>query len=311
MSKAVIVNLPFDGFYHSAYSEAVDYEETRHIEDRCNESDHDDDEYHWPEALRLDQGALASLLFDVTDYSAAYFQIARDYVAAFDHVAGEAFGLGVKDTRNRYNYKTNEFEAESYIRPSARMTFESMDSPREYNFTTDRVYATVPLAVMRLLFKRSAAENHATFKAVIAERFTSCDGFISFYSRHLADWLEKPLVDWDHNEFGTLLIAAMRMAGYDDIRRELYEMTLGDEGAYQAWENAVDWPKYEAKLLEARAEKLAAWIEEDKESALEWITKAHDTFDAIVQADAELFRGFELPELPYRCPRTIDMFAGV
>ncbi len=311
MSKTVIVNLPFDGFYHSTYSDAVDYEETRYIEDRCNESDHEEDESNYPEELRLNETELGNVLFDVTDYSAAYLQIARDYVAAFDHVAGDAFGLGVKNTRQRYNYETREFESESYIRPSARMTFESMDSPREYNFATDRVYATVPLAVMRLLFKRSAAEKHATLATVIAERFTSCDGFISHYSRHLSDWLEKPLADWDHNELGTLLIAAMRIAGYDDIRRELYDQTFGDEGAHQAWESAVDWSKYESKILEARAEKLAAWIEEDKESALEWITKAHDTFDAIVQADAELFRGFELPELPYRCPRTIDMFAGV
>jgi len=151
---------------------------------------------------------------------------------------------------------------------------------------------------------------------VIAERFTSCSGFISFYSRHLADWLEKPIVDWDHNELGTLLIAAMRAAGSDvesddEMRRELYDMTFGDEGAYQAWESAVDWPKYESKILEARAEKLAAWIEDDKESVLAWREKDLARFDSIIATDPELFRGLELPELPYRCPRTIDMFEGV
>ncbi len=304
-----IVNLPFDGFYHSLYSEAIDYEESRHIEDRCNESDNETDECNWPEALRLNESEMAELFFDATDYRAAYDHVARDYVAAFDYVAGERLELGVKDKRQRYDYQASDFVTESYVRPSIRAKFESMDSPREYNFTTDRVYATIPDAIVRHMFKRSKAENHATLAAVIAERFTSCDGFISFYSRHLVDWLEKPFSDWDHNELGTLLIAVV--AFDDEMRRELYDMTFGDEGAYQAWESAVDWEKLDSTIAEKRAEKLSQWLEDDKESALEWRNAHPDAFDTIVAADADLFRGLDLPESPYRCTRTIDMFEGV
>lgn len=314
MSITVIVNVPFDGFYESDYSKAIDWEEERHIEDRCNESDHDEDESNWPESLRLDESELAEIFMRATDYRAAYLQIARDYVAAFDYMAGEAFGLSVADARNRYNYETNDFEKELYRRPSIRMAFESMDSPREYNFTTDRLYAHVPLAIMRHLFKQSKAEKHATLADVIAERFTSRDGFISHYSRHLADWLEKPFADWDHNEFGTLLVAALRMAGADiessDTRSTLYESTIGDEGAYSAWESAVDWSKLESLIAEKRAEKLSEWLESDKESVLAWRNVKPEAFDALLAAEPELFRGLELPEGHYRCLFTLDMFEG-
>lgn len=310
--ETVVINLPFDGFYESSYSQAVDHEEERWIEDRCNESDHEDDEKHFPEALRLDEQELASILFDVTSYQTAYEKIAREYVAAFDFVAGEDLGFTVADTRQRYNWETKESEPESYRRDSIHMKFESMDSPREYNFATDRVYGTVPLAIIYLLFRKSRANGHAAFRATIEERFTSYDGFRSHYSNHLADWLEKPLRDYDHNELGTLLIAAMRLASGDtdsDMRERLYYGTFGDEGAYQAWESAVDWQKFESKCLEKRAEKLADWLEEDEDSALIWRAHHLEQFAAIVAADTSLFTGFqETGNLPYRCPETPDMF---
>ena len=314
--ETVVVNLPFEGFYHSLYSDAVDHEEEQFVEWRADETGNKGDldyEMEWPEALRVDGQELASILFDVTDYRAAYDQIARDYVSAFDCVAGDDLGMTAADTQQRYNYETKEMETEAYRRPSIHMTFESMDSPREYNFATDRVYGTLPLAVMYLMFRKSRANGHAALKATIEERFTSYDGFRSHYSNELADWLEKPLRDYDHNELGTLLIAAMRLASNetdDEMRWRLYEATCGDCGAYQAWESAVDWQKFDAKRMEKRAEKLADWIEEDDESALIWRAHHMAEWSQIVAADESLFTGFdETEKLPYRCPETHDFFA--
>lgn len=189
--------------------------------------------------------------------SAAYAIIARDYVSAFDSVASEILNLPLG------------------------LTFESMDSPREYNFTTDRLYAHIGVDVAAALFARSEAENHATLAAVIRERFTSRDGFISHYSNALPEWLEKPVADWDHNEIGTLLIAALRLVGADeddDIRWPVHDVLSEDGGMYQAWESAVDWPRFEADREELREEKRAA-------------------------ADPDY-----VPP-PERCPLTLDMFA--
>lgn len=317
--RNAIVNLPFDGFYESTYSGEVDREEESFIEYRCENNGESDADYesHWPEDLQLDAGEYGTILFNVSSYDIAYRKIAGWYAAALDHLLGETFGYSVQDKRKWYNFETKEMTEQSYMRPSIRATFESMDSPREYNFTTDRLYAEIPLGMMYLLFRKSRAENHATLAAVIAERFTSCDGFISHYSRHLADWMEKPLADWDHNELGTLLIAAMRMSGIDpdesETRERLYYDTFGDEGAYQAWESAVDWEKFESKRAELRAEKLAEWCESDLDAAAIWRANHGEDYAALLAADSTISVVFAEHDaaLPYRCPETIDMFTGL
>ncbi|WP_218012891.1 hypothetical protein, partial [Streptococcus salivarius] len=78
------------------------------------------------------------------------------------------------------------------------------------------------------------------------------DGFISHYDNALDSWLAKPLQEWDHNEIETLLVA---MTGEPETMDFYYRM--GDSWGYQAWESAVDWSRYDAKVAELRAEKLA------------------------------------------------------
>ena len=250
--------------------------------------------------------------------------IARDYVAAFDDLAGEAFGMTVPATRSKWTVDDAGQYAvmpEPYARPSVGMTFESMDSPREYNFATDRVYGEIPLKVLREIFRRSKAEKHETLAAIIGARFTSYDGFASFYSPDLDSWLAKagPLAGWDHNELGTLLIAGLQMAGetfgegsvydYESPESRLWEATVGDEGARRAWESGVDWPAFDAARLEARGEKLADWLESDPDAAKVWIYEngAAATELAATVAAVDL----DLRTVAVRCTETLDMFAGL
>ena len=296
--NTIVVNLPFPGFYESIYSDAINHEESQHVDSSCS-----DDETAFPEALRLDESDIAEMLYRVSKYRDAYQQLARVYVESFDAYAGELFGFSVADTRT--TWRNGNKESEAYQRDSISMVFESMDSPREYNFATDRVYGEMPLALLYLLFRRSRAEGHKTFAKVIAERFTSCDGFISGYSRHIGDWLEKPLRDYDHNETGTLLIAALRLAGYaeNSFDYDLFEMTCVDsETAYSAWSDCFDWPKFEELRNEARAEKLADWLESDLESALIWRANHAELFAALSDFEPDA-------SAPYHCPETADLFA--
>jgi hypothetical protein len=316
--RKVTVNLPFPGFYNSAYSDAIDQAESQWLEyhgDEYNGETDSDYESAWPEPLRLSND-LGDLLWRHTDYSAAYQRVARDYVAALDDLAGEAFGLTVPDKRTQWTWNeaagTHDRTAEPYARPSIRMTFESMDSPREYNFSTDRIYGEVPLKVVRELFRRSKAEGHATLTAIIARRFTSRSGFMSFYPSDLAEWLAKagPLAEWDHNQLGTLFLAGLAMAGqafgdgspYDSDTPEgrLYDETVRDEGAYQAWESCVDWPAFEAARAEARAERLADWRLSDPDAARAWIRDNAARAAELATADSDI---------PSRCTLTLEMFA--
>lgn len=80
------------------------------------------------------------------------------------------------------------------------LRFDELNSPREYNFTTDRIFARISRADVRALWKRVDRER---FTKLCEETFSSRDGFSSFYS---PDWRAWGRVDgWDHNQIGALL----------------------------------------------------------------------------------------------------------
>lgn len=80
--------------------------------------------------------------------------------------------------------------------------FESMTSPREYNFETDRVFITLPESEVTRILSVTPRE---TLDAVAAEMFTSRSGFISHYSPDVDSW--GPVAEWDHNQCFALLSA--------------------------------------------------------------------------------------------------------
>lgn len=65
--------------------------------------------------------------------------------------------------------------------------FESLYSPREYNFSTDSINISVEYDQAEIL--EILSDNAAAFKAYIKEKNTARSGFIPFYSADSADWL--------------------------------------------------------------------------------------------------------------------------
>lgn len=247
-------NLPFPGFYDSILSQELDHNEEREIEHFEEQQSEDGIALE----LRLTGREIGDTWSDCMNYRDAHDYLARQYVAAFDHVASEI------------------------LETKLGLAFEEMTSPHEYNFETDRVFAASTWRALRDLWRISKSDKHATLAKAIAERFTSYDGFISSYSNRLADWLDKPLRDWDHNELCTLLMACLAIKGETprDVEWAVFEcMSDGDSDFWTATQNAMDWPAFESKLAELRA---------DKEQEL----RAEDP-DYVA---------------PYRCPDTLDMF---
>lgn len=292
--ESVIINLPFfPGFYCSGLSETLDYAEERQgeydAEKECSKEYYPDT--FQPEELRIDASEYCEILMGAMDYRASHTAMASDYCAAFDNWAQENLGT-----------------------PENAFQFESMDSPREYNFATDRVYVTCPLAVAESLL---AGIDSDKLETVIKERFTSYDGFISHYSNRLSDWQAKPLIDWDHNEYGTLLVAAIvpHIDSESEFNHSLCESIY--EYDYEYVDQHCNWAKYESKIKELRAEKLAEWIETDPESAAKYVAQCKETLDilpiALGELDSESRQQWEaqagiIAERFYRCPFTIDMF---
>ena len=80
--------------------------------------------------------------------------------------------------------------------------FESLESPREYNFSTDRIFVDIPANEVRRML---ATVDPETLNRVAEERHGSRPGFLSFYSPRVDDW--GPVDNWDCNQVGTLIIA--------------------------------------------------------------------------------------------------------
>jgi hypothetical protein len=117
---------------------------------------------------------------------------------------------------NRANYKAIYTEyAKDYCERFGcwlkidSLKFDEMKSPRFYNFETDRIFAYLSKADAIKL------HNSVPYDALVAkakERFTSRDGFASFYDPDITTW--GPVETWDHNQIGTIMeVAAVEEHG--------------------------------------------------------------------------------------------------
>ena len=208
MSK--IINIPFAGFYNSKYSGELDAVQERFVE------------YEVEKNPGLNPDIPNEALWKAADYGKAFDHIARAYVDPFNQ------------------YILDEYELDLDLK------FESMTSPREYNFTTDRIFCEISEENVRKL--REAVSDPA-LRLAIKERFTSRSGFISSYPNRLEDW--PPLEQWDHNELGTLLVALLGEGG--DWEWEIWER-MSDRNVFDtAFDNCVDWKKFD-ELVSAETE---------------------------------------------------------
>ncbi len=82
------------------------------------------------------------------------------------------------------------------------LTFESLQSPREYNFTTDRIFCNITTECRNNLMKKTPRE---AVEKMAREMFTSRDGFSSFYSPDVSTW--GKVGELDHNQLACILAA--------------------------------------------------------------------------------------------------------
>lgn len=197
------INIPFDGFYNSLYSEEVDSQGDFYVE--CYREDGGKDAV-----------GVAEALYKYTDYSSAYVQVAKYYTDAFNRKFEEWSGVDLE------------------------LEFVEMTSPREYNFTTDRIFAKASLEALKTLRQQVDA---SALREEIRDRFTSRSGFISHYSNDLDDWPEE-IAEWDHNQMCTLLMAFLP----EDWGMGVYYETFYGDEAYTAWSGAVNWEAFDEEM---------------------------------------------------------------
>lgn len=130
------------------------------------------------------------------------------------------------DDLNRRIYEYCDFSAvfEAYAKAycerfadefKINLTFESLVSPKEYNFSTDRIFATIEESEIIRLFNE-VDKTRLTDQA--REMFTSRSGFMSFYDKDYQSWGD--VTKWDHNQL-LCLIQAFIDSDFDQMG-ELY-----------------------------------------------------------------------------------------
>jgi len=185
----MITTIPFSGFYESSHS----YELDRALEDMVSDSS----------GCHPVSDRLAEEIWDGLDWSVAMHEYAREYAEYFAIWLGGEYGIKLK--------------------------YESMSSPREYNFTTDRIFCEISQRDVRKLLKAVKREN---LVAAAKQRFTSYDGFLSFYSADVDSW--GNVVNWDHNQIGTLIVAAVAQLEDEEWEYRILENMSGNGEASDA-----------------------------------------------------------------------------
>lgn len=168
-----MTTIPFAGFYETFFSELAGrgYE------------------YATPDNTLTDseKSELADLLYTCQSFRKIYEDMAEKYAIDFNDLFKEETGIDLG------------------------LVFESLQSPREYNFETDRIFCHITPEKINELYR---ATDKKILDDAIKGRFTSRSGFISFYPNNLNQWLiETPIKKWDHNQIETIISARLAESG--------------------------------------------------------------------------------------------------
>ena len=160
--------IPFDGFYESFISADIDYQMGQQIEWDCDIYD-------------LNESEEEILYNNYLSVNTSYFynQIAEDYTNLYIDALNER----LKGFSLKANYKCFE-------------------SPREYNFKTDRIFIEIEENHAVDFIKYLVKNYKKELEKKIQDMFTSRSGFISFYKNSIDLWT-KDFKEWDCNMIGT------------------------------------------------------------------------------------------------------------
>jgi len=85
----------------------------------------------------------------------------------------------------------------------SKIKFEAVVSPREYNFTNDNINCEIRYSIRKL--RRYLDENSEAFDKFCLERFSSCEGFASFFPNIGAEYTNKFITEHEEALIGELL----------------------------------------------------------------------------------------------------------
>ena len=169
-----ITNIPFNGFYNSLETDALDHVLETYIGSVDGEPNHD---------LLHGCNNMDTNINDCIYWEGVHEEFLKDVYIPFVK----------KHIKDEYSLDIN-------------LTFEKLTSPREYNFETDRLFVEIETDDVATLFDNI---DKNAFKKAVERTFESRSGFIPFYSDDVSEWLTKDVTEWDHNEIGLIFEVAL------------------------------------------------------------------------------------------------------
>ena len=105
---------------------------------------------------------------------------------------GQELEFDNKDYQNEIGKAYCEAIKELLSEYVTEINFEKIISPREYNFTNDKIACEVRLSKTNLdSLKQLIYANQSEFELFLKENYSSRDGFYSFYSNEFKEWKEN------------------------------------------------------------------------------------------------------------------------
>ncbi len=119
-----------------------------------------------------------------------------DWNAYHEHIAIEMC--------NEVQYLLSDFVSD--------IEFERISSPKYYNFENDSIHCEITFDEEKVM--EYLNENQDAFSVYIRERYTSRDGFMSFYENNALEWLEG----WqdDNHKVGSILQFICENEGFEE-----------------------------------------------------------------------------------------------
>jgi len=115
------------------------------------------------------------------------------------------------------HYAENYCETFAHELGLETLEFQSLSSPKYYNYETDRIFASIDLAEVKSIYEKIDKKE---LRDYINKRFTSYDGFHSFYPNDLDEW-PTDLTEWDCNHVGTLLAVYFKQENDENSYQDL------------------------------------------------------------------------------------------
>ena len=330
--ESIVFQVPFfPGWYGSFLDQGLDHEIERDCEYIATERDskhyasEPDSNFNFPEALKLTESDVSDAYYGL---SFCAYREARniEWLDSLAAVIEEEAGKHGRTLISKESLTDNESRWQIALAAlAASLKYESMSSPREYNFTTDRLFAFGRLQAFRVMLKLAReGENRLPWAAIVRERHSSRDGFHSWYPADASEWPDD-IREFDHNHLATLLAFAIQQSGRWESADQLSDQ-ITDQMIYE--EDSAFWTHVrigDSTIAEIRGRKLCEWLESESRDdwgpecpALLWLAANPESpvTAAAIEYDGEVMRAAREAlasfgeGLPLRCDKTPDMFAG-